>query len=171
MISVLALSLGPHSAGWAFGHPDSDRPMAGSMTFGGTSHTEDELYRNAQSNILSSVLFHEPQVVAISAVADDARSAKLLYPYQVIARAIAKAKLPGAAKLIDIGEALHTFTGTNQYPSRYQADRAMLDEASRRCWLAEDDLVTERAAALAIWCHVAAQQLPELAFNPPRKRA
>lgn len=165
MKTVLALSLAPYSAGWAFGHPDGDRPMAGSMAFGGTSHTADELYRNAQGAILSSILFHEPQIVAISAVADDARSAKLLYPYQVIARAIAKAKLPGAAKLIDIGEALETFTGTSQYPSRYQADKALLDEARRRIWLADESLVTERAAALAIWCHVAAQQIPELKFN------
>lgn len=174
MKSVLALSLAPLGAGWAFGLP-GDRPMSGFMTFGGNTHTDDELYARAQLEILSSINFHHPLIVAVTAVPDDARHARRMYDYQVIARALVKAKLPGAAKLIDIADALETFTGTAQYASVFQADKAIIDEAQRREWLDVHQLIastmTSRATALSIWTHMAAQQLPELAFHQPKRRA
>jgi hypothetical protein len=170
MKSILALSLAPLGAGWAFGLP-GDRPMSGFMAFGANTHTDDELFRNAQFEVLASLNFHMPAIVAVTAVADDARHARRLCDYLAIARALVKAKLPGAAKLVDIGHALETFTGFGRFASAREADKCAKIESRRRLWLSMDDIDSDRCAALAIWCHMAVQQLPELAFHQPKRRA
>jgi hypothetical protein len=166
MKPVLALSLAPLGAGWAFGAPDAEKPFSGFLTFGSNMHTDDELFCGAQREVLASIIHHQPQIVAVTAVSDDRRFAPRLFAYQVIARAIAKAKLPGAAKLVDIRDALECFTGQPRFDNARDADKAAKIEARRRLWLGMDDLDADRASALAVWCHVAAQQLPELKFNP-----
>lgn len=168
MNSVLALSLAPLGAGWAFGLPDREKPMSGFMTFGTNGHSDDELYRNAQTEIYSSIKFHGPAIVAITAPAGDARTAERLRDYQVVARTVVKALLPGVAKLVKVDDALECFTGSARFASNFQADKAAIAEAQRRGWL-DDRVVTDRSMALAVWTYQAAQQLPGLAFNPRRK--
>lgn len=166
MKSILALNLTPFGAGWAFGAPEADKPFSGFLTFGSNAHTDDELFCGAQREVLGSIIHHKPQIVAVTAVPDDARSAMRLYPYQVIVRAVAKAKLPGAAKLINIGDALETLTGSQSYRTKHEADSAAAVQAQERGWLDRLNADIDRALALAVWCHQAAQQLPELKFNP-----
>jgi hypothetical protein len=168
MKSVLALSLTSFGAGWAFGKPDAEKPFSGFLTFGSNVHTDDELWRGAQREVLASILHHCPQIVAVTAVPDDARSALRLYPYQVIVRAVAKAKIPGAAKLVKIGDALETLTGSQSYRTKNEADSAAAFEAQQRGWLDRLNADIDRALALAVWCHQAAQQNPHLAFKKGR---
>lgn len=171
MKPVLALSLAPLGAGWAFGAPDCLKPASGFVAFGNHLHSDDEIGRNCQSKVFGLIKDLGAEVVAVTAVPDGPATARRLYDLQVAVRLTVKGMLPGSAKLIDMGEALESFTGMERHATRADADRAMKMECRRRLWLSMDDIESDRCAALAIWCHVAAQQLPELAFNPPRKRA
>lgn len=171
MKSILALSLAPLGAGWAFGRPGAEKPLSGFLTFGNRGHTEDELWRYAQSKVLDTIIDLKPEIIAVTAVPDDAKSAMRIYPYQVIVRAVSKAKLPGAAKLINIADALETFTGSQSYRTKHEADSAAAVQAQERGWLDRLNADIDRALALAVWCHQAAQQLPELAFHQTKRRS
>lgn len=168
MKSILALSLAPLGAGWAFGIP-GDRPMSGFMTFGSNSHTDDELFRNAQTEIINSISANRPAIVAMTADASGSKNAQRLYDLHIVIRTNTKALLPGAAKKVDIADALECFTGVDRFPFKAEADRSAMLEACRRGWLDVTTLTADRALALSVWTHMAAQQLPELAFHQPRK--
>ena len=168
MTSILALYLSPLGAGWAAGSPDCDKPMAGLLTFGGNSHTDDEIWRNAAKEVLDRIKFHDAKIVAITAVPALTASAQRLYDLHVAVRLVTKWALPGAAMRVDMGNALQTFTGTAQYPNAADADRAAMGEARRRLWLGQDRQPMDKALALAIWCYAASLQLPSLAFHPPK---
>lgn len=165
---ILALSLNPLGAGWAFGSAGYDKPMSGLLTFGGATSTDDEVWRNAAKEVLDRIKFHDAKVVAMTAVPDLTASAQRLYDLQIAVRLVVKWALPGAAMLVDIGNALECFAGTGQYPTRHAADAAAMQEARRRLWLGLDKQHADRALALTIWAYAAAPDAPELAFGKAR---
>lgn len=168
MKRILALSLSPLGAGWAFGAANCDRPMSGLMSFGSNSNTDDEVWRNAAKEVLDGIKFHGANVVAISAVPDLTTSARRLYDLSVSIRLVVKWALPGAAKLVDMGNAIECLTGTAHYANPAAAEHAAMQEARRRGWLSDDRQPMDKALALAIWCYAASQQMPELAFGKGR---
>jgi hypothetical protein len=170
MKPVLALSLAPLGAGWAFGRPGAEKPLSGVLTFGSPSNIEDEVWRNAQTKIYQAIDAHKPEIIAISAVALIASDAERLRDLQVVARTVVKGILPGVAKRVSFGEAIGTYTGQASLNAA-EAVRAVKQESRRRLWVSMDDLVTERCMALAVWTHMAAQQLPELAFHQTKRRS
>lgn len=174
MKSILALDISKSACGWAFGVP-GDKPLSGVHRLGGPSHTDDEVWRNAMVWLNERMAFHRPDIVAMEAAImssapgqggfTNPHSQILLLGLQAVMRTVVKARLPGAAVLVAPSSARKTFTGKGTY-GKGEAKAAVQQEARRRLWLSLDELDPDRADALAVWCHVAAQQLAELKFNP-----
>lgn len=177
MRSILALDVSKSACGWAFGLP-GDKPLSGVQKLGGSSHTDDEVWRNAMVWLNDQIAVHRPDIVAIEAAImssapgqggfTNPHSQALLLGLQAVMRTVVKARLPGAAVLVAPSSARKTFTGKGTY-GKGEAKAAVQQEARHRLWLSIDDLNPDRADALCLWCHVAAQQLPELAFHQSRK--
>jgi hypothetical protein len=178
MKSILALDVSKNACGWAFGSPD-EKPLSGVVSFGKGSHTDDEVWRSGMVWLNERMGFFEPQIVAIEAAImssapgqggfTNPQSQALLLGLQAVLRTVVKARLPGAAMLVAPSSARKTFTGRGTY-SKGEAKDAVQAEAMRRGWLNFTNLNPDRADALCLWCHQAALQLPELAFNQTSKR-
>jgi Holliday junction resolvasome RuvABC endonuclease subunit len=178
MRSILALDVSKSACGYAFGIP-GDRPISGVATFGKASHTDDETWRNAMVWLNEQMTFHRPDIVAIEAAImssapgqggfTNPQSQALLLGLQAVLRTVVKARLSGAAHLVAASSARKTFTGRGTY-GKGEAKHAVQAEAVRRGWLTVETMDPDRADALAVWCHEAAQQLPEVAFHQPKGR-
>lgn len=174
---ILALDLSKSSTGYAYGRPD-ETPRSGSVQFGKAINTEAEVGAKALiwlNTDMPIIVGGIPDVVAIEAAWEgngghSAHTSSVLLGLQFMVQGVALLKTRRAPRLIKVGDARRTFTG--KY--RYAAGEAK-PAVQRRClelgWLDADTLQADRADALAIWAHVAAETNPELAFNPPKRRA
>ncbi len=179
MRSILALDVSKTACGWAYGLP-GDKPLSGVTTFGGNTATDDEVWRNGMVWLNERMAFFKPDIVAIEAAIMSSApgqggftnpySQALLLGLQAVLRTVVKARLPGAAVLVAPSTARKTFCGRGQF-AKGEAKPAVQQEAVRRGWLDHVSLDPDKADALCLWCHVAAQQLPDLAFNPKRRPA
>lgn len=179
MRSILALDVSKSACGWAFGLP-GERPLSGVHAFGGPSHTDDEVWRNGMVWLNERMAFLKPDIVAIEAAImssapgqggfTNPQSQALLLGLQAVLRTVVKARLPGAALMVAASSARKTFTGKGTY-GKGEAKAAVQLEARLREWLTLDELDPDRADALCLWAHVAAQQLPELAFHQLKRSA
>lgn len=181
MQSILALDVSKTATGWAFGLP-GEVPTSGIATFGSPTHTDDEVWRNGMVWLNERISFFQPKIIAIEAAImssapgqggfTNPKSQALLVGLQAVLRTVVKARLPGAAMLIAASTARKTFTGKGTY-AKGEAKDAVMMECRRRGWLTIENLQPDRADAICLWTHVAALQLPELAFHSskPRRRA
>ena len=174
MRSVLALDVSKTGCGWAFGLP-CDKPLSGVISLGGVNDTEDEVWRAAMIWLNQHMTLLQPGEVAIEAAIltsgggfTNPKSQALLLGLQAVMRTVIKARMPGRAVLVASSTARKVLTGRGTFPAG-EAKDAVQQECLRRGWLDAESLQADRADALAVWCARAAVQLPELAFNPPKR--
>ena len=170
MHSILALDVSKSACGWAFGLP-GDKPLSGVQQIGKPDATEDEVWRNGMVWLSQQMAALNPDEVAIEAAIlssgggfTNPQSQALLLGLQAVMRTVVKARLPGRAVMVASSSARKTLTGRGTYPSG-EAKDAVQGECLRRGWLDADTLQADRADALAVWCHQAALQVPELKFK------
>jgi hypothetical protein len=176
MQAILALDVSSSATGWAFGIP-GDRPISGVEHFGREGSTPDETFVRAVVWLNAQLTVLAPAIVAIEAPIltsgggfTNPHTADLLQGIIHVFRFAVKAKLPGKAQLVAASTVRKTFTGRGTYSSG-EAKPAVMAEVARRGWLSVEDMQPDRADALALWGHMAAQQLPELSFHQPKRRA
>lgn len=174
-VSILALDVSARACGWAFGTP-GDKPICGVERFGREGDTPDEVFVRAVVWLNRQMAVLSPGIVAIEAPIltsgggfTNPHTADLLQGIIHVFRFAVKAKLPGRAQLIAASTVRKTFTGRGSY-ARGEAKAAVQAECIRRGWLDAETMQPDKADALALWGHMAVQQLPDLEFNPPRKR-
>lgn len=171
MKSILALDVSGKCTGWAFGLP-GDKPISGIVQWKRDGDTDDEIFARGLTWLHQQMRVHSPQIVAIEAPikssgfgATNAASQGMLIGLQGVLRAVVKRNIPGVADLIDVRTARKTFTGRGTYASG-EAKAAVQAEVLRRGILDMADLQEDRCDAICLFYHMAAQQLPELKFNP-----
>lgn len=176
MKSILALDVSARCTGWAFGVPGV-KPASGIVHWSGEGVTEDEVFRKGLVWLTHQMGVLNPAIVAIEAPIKasgggftHAGSQAMLLGLQGALRAVVKAKLPGAAHLVASSTARKTFLGKGGNFDGDVKDLVMA-ECIRRGFIAPEDAQPDRCDAIALWTHLAAQQLPELAFNRQRERA
>jgi hypothetical protein len=176
MLSILALDVSKTNLGWAFGLP-TDTPISGVHPLGRDGETEDEVFRNGLVWLTRQMSDLSPAIVAIEAPIKTSgggftnpASQSMLLGLQGVLRAVVKAKLPGRAHLIASSTARKTFCGKGTF-AKGEAKDAVMMECRRRMFLSLEDLQPDRADAICLWTHMAAQQIPELAFHQPKRRA
>lgn len=182
MKSILSLDISKSACGWAYGFP-GDVPTSGVVQFGKPGATEDEVWVAALKWLNLNLGVMSPDIVAIEAAImssapgqggfTNPQSQMLLWGLQAVMRTVVKARMPGRAMLVNVSSARKVFTGKGQY-SKGEAKGAVQAECRSRGWLDIENMDPDRADALCVWCFVAAQQLPELAFHPvkqPRAKA
>lgn len=173
-VSILALDVSSRACGWAFGFP-GDKPICGVERFGREGDTPDETFVRAVVWLNSQMTVLSPGLVAIEAPIltsgggfTNPHTADLLQGIIHVFRFAVKAKLPGRAHLIAASTVRKTFTGRGSY-SKGEAKAAVQAECLRRGWLDVETMQPDKADALALWGHMAAQQLPELTRNQQRR--
>lgn len=176
MLPILALDVSASCTGWAFGSPDA-RPISGIVKFAKDGATEDEVYLSAMIWTHRQMAALGPDIVAIEAPIKssgfgqtNAASQAMLVGLQGVIRAVVKARLPGRAVLVQSATARKTFTGRGTY-DKGEAKAAVQAEVLRRGWLAADEMQPDRADALCLWGHMAAQQRGELAFQKQKGKS
>jgi hypothetical protein len=174
MLSILALDVSKSNLGWAFGLP-TDKPVSGVEQLGREGDTEDEVFRNGLVWLTRQMGALNPAIVAIEAPIKtsgggftNAASQSMLLGLQGALRAVVKAKLPGRAHLIASSTARKTFTGRGTFPSG-EAKDAVQRECIARGFLTIEEMQADRADAICLWTHMAAQQIEMLKHGKPRK--
>lgn len=175
MKPILALDISKAGCGWAFGLPDS-LPVSGVEVLGKDWDTDDKVFGNGLVWLSKKMTDNPAEVVAIEAPFKSSgggntnpASQAMLVGLQGALRAVVFLKLRRPAQLIASSTARKTFTGRGTYASG-EAKAAVQAEVARRGWLSWDEMQGDRADALCLWGHMAAQQIPELAFNPPKRK-
>lgn len=176
MKSILALDVSARCTGYCFGTP-GNLPVSGIVKWGGEGVTEDEVFRKGLVWLTQNMSVMAPDIVAIEAPIKasgggftNAASQAMLLGLQGVLRAVVKAKLPGAAHLVASSTVRKTFLGKGGHFDGDVKDLVMA-EAIRRGFIAPEDAQPDRCDAIALWTHMAAQQLPELAFHQPKRRS
>lgn len=174
--AILALDISKSACGWAYGFPDMV-PTSGVTPFGKNTTTDDEVWRNALVWMNDQITVLSPAIVAIEAPImssapgqggfTNPQSQAVLWGLQAVIRTVVKARLPGAAMLVNVASARKILTGKGTY-AKGEAKEAVQRECLRRGWLAPENMQADRADALAVWAFAAAQQMPELAFGKAR---
>ena len=173
-ISILALDISKSALGWAFGLPDQ-KPISGVFQVGSVDATEDEVWRNGMVWLNQQMTVLQPGEVAMEAAIltsgggfTNPKSQALLLGLQAVMRTVIKARMPGRAVLVASSTARKVLTGRGTFPAG-EAKDAVQAECLRRGWLDAESLQADKADALAVWCARAAVQIPELAFNQPKR--
>lgn len=174
MKSVLALDVSSSATGWAFGWPDA-APDSGVFRFKG--ETEDEIWVSALKWLNTTMTVLAPEIVAIEAPimsssprgGSNPKTQMVLLGLQAVLRAVVKARVPGAAMLVNVSTARKAFTGRGTYPSG-EAKAAVQAECIRRGWLDYEQMQADRADALCVWACAAAQQNSALQFSKANSR-
>ena len=183
MKSILALDVSKSATGYAFGFP-GDKPISGVERFGTADSTEDETWATALKWLTRLMDDLKPDIVAIEAAImsstpgrggfTNPQSQGLLVGLQAVLRTVVKLKRPGRALLVNVASARKTFTGRGTYP-KGEAKPAIQDRCLALGWLDTFSLEENRADALCIFAHVAAQESPDfslaLNFKSPRRAA
>ena len=174
---ILALDLSKSSTGFAYGRPD-EKPSSGSVQFGTPQHTDADVGAKAMKWLGQDVpvlVGGVPDLVAIEAAWEgngghSAHTSAILLGLQFAMAASALLFTRRQPELVKVGDARRTFTGRYQY-AKGEAKPAVQKRCLELGWLDLENLQADRADALCVWAHVASRHNPELAFNPPRKRA
>lgn len=175
MRSILALDVSKRGTGFAFGRPDQ-KPVTGIVVFPGLS--SEEVWRNASIWINGQLKVFDPDELGIemkiqssghSGFQTDAETQDLLGGLQAIIRTFWFNRSGRPADRIPSQTARKTLCGRGQFEKGTAKDHVQA-EVVRRGWMSLEDMQPDKADALAVWCHMAAQQIPELAFNPPKRK-
>lgn len=178
MKSVFALDVSARACGWGYGFPDGV-PTSGVVRFGVDGGTEDEAWARCLRWTNDQIAVLSPDIVAIEAPImstgggfTNPKTQSMLWGLQAVIRTVVKLRQPGCAVLVNVATARKVFTGRGRFESG-EAKGAVQTEALRRGWLDAGSMDPDRADALAVWCAVAAEQRPELAFakSKPRRLA
>lgn len=169
-MSILALDVSGKMTGWAFGLP-TEKPISGFEPWKREGDTEDDIFRTGMIWLHRQMAVLNPAIVAIEAPIKtsgggftNSASQAMLLGLQGVLRGVVKSKLPGRAHLIASSTARKTFIGKG---GNFGGDPKTLVQAEvvRRGWLSIGDAQPDRCDALALWCHMAAQQNPELDYR------
>ena len=170
MKSILALDVSARCTGFCFGTPGTV-PVSGIVRWGGDGVTEDEVFRKGLIWLTQHMSVMSPDIVAIEAPIKasgggftNSSSQAMLIGLQGVLRAVVKAKLPGAAHLVASSTVRKTFLGKGGHFDGDVKDLVQA-EAVRRGFIEPGEIQPDRCDAIALWTHMAAQQLPELKFN------
>jgi hypothetical protein len=174
MKSILALDLSKTSTGYAFGLPN-EVPRSGSVQFGTPQHTAADVGAKALvwlTRDMPVIVGGIPDIVAIEAAWEgngghSAHTSSILLGLQFLVQAVALLKTGAQPRLIKVGDARKVFTGKYRYAAG-EAKPAVQQRCLDLGWLDYETLQADRADALAIWCAVASEQVPSLAFTPPK---
>jgi Holliday junction resolvasome RuvABC endonuclease subunit len=168
--SILALDVSKTATAFAFGTPDQV-PVTGLQPF--TGATADDVWLKASAWINGQLAVMHPDIVAIEAkimstgnagMHTNAETQEILWGLQTIFRTFVLGKTKKPALLIASSTARKTLTGRGTFP-KGEAKDAVGRECMRRGWLTPETLQHDKADALAVWCHVAAEQNPDLRFG------
>lgn len=172
--SILALDVSGRLTGWSYGFPD-DKPTSGYVQWRREGDTEDEVFVRALKWLNSQIVAMSPEIVAIEAPIKrsgggftNSQSQAMLIGLQGVLRAVVKARLPGRAVLVASSTVRKTFIGKG---GNFDGDPKQLVQAEcvARGFIAPEDVQGDRCDAIALWTHMAAQQLPFLAHGKPAK--
>ncbi|GGA64741.1 hypothetical protein [Pelagibacterium lentulum] len=168
MNTILALDLSKTSTGFAYGRPDG-RPATGSQRFGTSQHEDHEVGAKALRWLTHQLAVMQPDIVAIEAAWEgngqhSAHTSSLLLGLQFLVQTVAFIKTGRRPILVKVGAARKSLTGRGTYP-KGEAKAAVQAECLRRGWMTADTLQADAADALAVWCHVAAEQNPDLDYR------
>jgi hypothetical protein len=170
MESILALDVSKTATAFAFGRPDQV-PVTGLQSFVQTM--PDAVWLKASAWISEQLKVFAPDIVAIEAkimstgnagMHTNAATQEVLWGLQTIFRTFVLAKLGKPALLIPSSTARKVLTGRGTYPTG-EAKPAVQAECLRRGWLTLETMQGDKADALAVWCAVAADQIPMLAHG------
>lgn len=175
MKSILALDISKSSTGFAWGFPN-ETPHSGSVRFGTPQHSEAEVGAKAMiwlNKDMPEIVGYIPDLVAIEAAWEgngdrSAHTSTVLLGLQFLIQSVSFLKTRRVPMLVNVATARKSLTGRGTY-STGEAKPAVQAECLRRGWLSAENMQADRADALAVWCHVAAMQDPELIFK--RRRA
>lgn len=177
MLSILTLDVSKAATAFAFGRPDQE-PVTGLQTF--VQSTPDAVWLKASAWISEQLRVMAPDIVAIEAkimstgnagMHTNAETQEVLWGLQTIFRTFVLAKLGKPARLVPASSARKSLVGRGTFP-KGEAKDAVMAECRRRGWLTLDTLQPDKADALAVWCHVAAEQVPMLAHGrAPKAKA
>ncbi len=173
---ILALDVSTSCTGFAFGAP-SAVPVSGTVKWDRMSDEPDSLLWRAELWLNRMITTSGATIVAIEAPIKSSKigntnaiSQAELLSLQGVLRSVAFGKTKRTAKIIQCATARKTFTGRGTFPGG-EAKAAVQAEVLRRGWLDAGELQPDRCDALCLWAHMAAQQLPELAFHKSKKAA
>lgn len=174
MKPILALDVSKSACGWAFGTP-GDRPISGVVRFGEPHHYYGKVAATASRWLLDACALHGPEIIALESAwlgngGRSAETAALLLKLQGLVQHIAWIKTAREVELVASSTSALKFTGKGRY-GKNERKPAIEREAMARGWLDAETVDPDRADALAVWCTVAAQQLPELEFSRKRRAA
>lgn len=178
MQSILALDVSGKCTGWAFGSPDCDKPISGTVEWKTDGATEDEVFLRGQVWLFRQIGALNPQIVAIEApikssgFGTNPASQAMLIGLQGALRAAVKSKLPGVAHLVASNTARKTFIGKGGGWGDDDPKLLVQQECLRRGYIAPEDVQGDRCDAICLWAHMAAQQIPMLAHGrAPKAKA
>lgn len=174
MKSVLALDISKSSTGYAWGFPN-EAPRSGSVRFGTPHHSEAEVGAKALvwfTKTMPELVGYVPEIVAIEAAWEgngdrSAHTSTVLLGLQFLIQSVAFLKVHRVPMLVNVATARKSLTGRGTYPKGAAKD-AVQAECIRRGWLSLENVQADRADAIAVWCHVAAQQDKSLEFHQPK---
>lgn len=175
MLSVLALDVSKAACGWAFGLPDG-MPLSGVVKFGEPHHHYGRVAVTASRWLLDMCTLHKPDIIALEAAwmgngGHSADTAALLIKLQGLVQHMAWVKTGREAQIVASATAALKFTGKGRY-DKDERKPAIQREAITRGWLTIETMDPDRADALAVWCAVAAEQIPMLAHGrAPKAKA
>lgn len=169
--SILALDVSKSACGWAFGLP-ADTPLSGVVSLGEPHHHYGRVAANASRWLLDMCTMHKPEIIALEAAwmgngGHSAETAALLIKLQGLVQHFAWIRTGREAVIVQSATSALKFTGRGRY-DKDQRKPAVQREAVIRGWLTPETVDPDRADALAVWCAVAAQQLPSLAHGKPK---
>lgn len=177
MLSILALDVSKAATAFAFGRPDQV-PVTGLQSF--VASSSDSTWLKASSWISETLKVFRPDIVAIEAkimstgnagMHTNAATQEVLWGLQTIFRTFTLAKLGKPALLVPASSARKTLTGKGTY-AKGEAKDAVQAECLARGWLTIETMQADKADALAVFCHVAAEQIPMLAHGrAPKAKA
>jgi Holliday junction resolvasome RuvABC endonuclease subunit len=174
MKSILALDVSKTGCGFGFGSPDA-QPVSGVEVLYREGWSDDRVFARGIVWLTQLMTVMRPEIVAIEAPIKSSggghtnpASQGMLLGLQGALRGVVYAKLGREADLIDVRTARKTVTGRGTYASG-EAKRAVQVEIARRGWLSIEDMQADRADALCLWGHIAAEQLPSLKHSKAPK--
>lgn len=171
---ILAIDASKNGCGFAFGVPDG-QPVSGVERLTGDGWADDRVFSKGIIWLTRIINVMKPEIVAIEAPImssgggqTNPSSQAMLLGLQGALRGVVYTLLQRPAELIDVRTARKTVTGRGVYASG-EAKAAVQKEIARRGWLSIEDMQPDRADALCLWGHMAAQQLPSLTHGKPPK--
>ena len=172
---ILALDISGSVTGWCHGLHDAARPVSGTVSWRRhKDESEDDVLRHAGIWLGQMIATTGAQQVAFEAPIKrsgggftNAASQSMLLTLQGGLRFVVVYQTGRPAALVPSSTVRKTFIGKG---GNFDGDVKLLvqQECLRRGFIDPDQVQGDRCDAIALWTHMAAKQLPSLAFHPPK---